>query len=218
MDEVFIHILPGFTAWKLHTPKQYLLFLLLAATGIFVFRFIIKRMKSSRTPEKAAERVRKMLWKSSGKQVYFFTAKEGMPSYGDLIAVLPTGILLLKIYHKGYRIHGHLNESTWRISDNASSEIVPNPLRELEPAAEELKRALDRAGCPSFPIHFKAVFADNYAEPTFYTEEEVLPFVTTTAELEKETRKEMKKQAEKQIFTSVKRACRDVLIPDDRIP
>ena len=45
MEDVVIKILPDFTIWKLHSFKEILLFFLVLATGLVVFRWKWLQMK-----------------------------------------------------------------------------------------------------------------------------------------------------------------------------
>lgn len=68
-------------------------------------------------------------------KTYFFVPPKGSLTGVDLIALLPGKALLLRVIHKGYRIYGHNQDSTWRVTDNASSLIVKilyGPLRNLK--------------------------------------------------------------------------------------
>ena len=103
----------------------------------------------------------------------------------DLIALLPGKALLLRVIHKGYRIYGHNQDSTWRVTDNASSLIVKNPVRALEESEAVFKETLAKEGAHHVKVETIAVFADNYAEPSFFTEEDVLPHLASTQTLEK---------------------------------
>lgn len=85
----------------------------------------------------------------------------------DLIALLPGKALLLRVIHKGYRIYGHNQDSTWRVTDNASSLIVKNPVRALEESEAVFKETLAKEGAHHVKVETIAVFADNYAEPSF---------------------------------------------------
>ena len=59
MEDVVIKILPDFTIWKLHSFKEILIFFLVLATGLVVFRWKWLQMKKARTPEMAMKRVKK---------------------------------------------------------------------------------------------------------------------------------------------------------------
>ena len=56
MEDVVIKILPDFTIWKLHSFKEILIFFLVLATGLVVFRWKWLQMKKARTPEMAMKR------------------------------------------------------------------------------------------------------------------------------------------------------------------
>lgn len=47
MEDVVIKILPDFTIWKLHSFKEILIFFLVLATGLVVFRWKWLQMKKS---------------------------------------------------------------------------------------------------------------------------------------------------------------------------
>ncbi|MCH3949413.1 MAG: hypothetical protein LKE33_00490 [Acidaminococcus sp.] len=185
MEDVVIKILPDFIGWKLHTPKEYLLFFLVLATGIAVFFWKWKKMKQARTPEKALERVKEAIRKGSGKKAWYYLPRDGFPQGIDLIARVEGTLFLFKIYHKGYRVYGSSQESTWRIADNASSLIAENPLRILEKAETQCRERLQQKGISSVSIKTLAVFADNYAEPAFFTDEESKKHLASTSTLRK---------------------------------
>jgi hypothetical protein len=185
MEDVVIKLLPDFVGWKLHTPKEYLLFFLVLATGIAVFFWKWKKMKQARTPEKALERVEEAIRKGSGKKARLYLPRDGFPEGIDLIALVEGTLFLFKIYYKGYRIYGHAQESTWRITDNASSIIEENPLRVLEKAETQCQKRLQNEGIASVSIKTLAIFADNYAEPAFFTDEDVKAHLASTAALKK---------------------------------
>ena len=168
MEDVVIKILPDFTIWKLHSFKEILIFFLVLATGLVVFRWKWLQMKKARTPEMAMKRVKKAIREGSHKKTYFFVPPKGSLTGVDLIALLPGKALLLRVIHKGYRIYGHNQDSTWRVTDNASSLIVKNPVRALEESEAVFKETLAKEGAHHVKVETIAVFADNYAEPSFF--------------------------------------------------
>ena len=68
MEDVVIKILPDFTIWKLHSFKEILIFFLVLATGLVVFRWKWLQMKKARTPEMAMKRVKKAIREGSHKK------------------------------------------------------------------------------------------------------------------------------------------------------
>ena len=96
MEDVVIKILPDFTIWKLHSFKEILIFFLVLATGLVVFRWKWLQMKKARTPEMAMKRVKKAIREGSHKKTYFFVPPKGSLTGVDLIALLPGKALLLR--------------------------------------------------------------------------------------------------------------------------
>ena len=86
MEDVVIKILPDFTIWKLHSFKEILIFFLVLATGLVVFRWKWLQMKKARTPEMAMKRVKKAIREGSHKKTYFFVPPKGSLTGVDLIA------------------------------------------------------------------------------------------------------------------------------------
>ena len=212
MEDVVIKILPDFTIWKLHSFKEILLFFLVLATGLIVFRWKWLQMKKARTPEMAMKRVKKAIREGSHKKVYFFVPPKG--SLAGVIALLPGKALLLRVIHKGYRIYGHNQDSTWRVTDNASSLIVKNPVRALKESEAVFKETLAKEGTPHVQVETIAVFADNYAEPSFFTEEDVLPHLASTQTLKKEVQRIVKEKMTP-VPEGIKKSCLKHYVPAD---
>lgn len=214
MEDVVIKILPDFTIWKLHSFKEILIFFLALATGLVVFRWKWLQMKKARTPEMAMKRVKKAIREGSHKKTYFFVPPKGSLTGVDLIALLPGKALLLRVIHKGYRIYGHNQDSTWRVTDNASSLIVKNPVRALEESEAVFKETLAKEGAHHVKVETIAVFADNYAEPSFFTEEDVLPHLASTQTLKKEVQRIVKEE-KTPVSEGLKSACLKHYVPAD---
>ncbi|WP_418378467.1 NERD domain-containing protein, partial [Acidaminococcus sp.] len=132
----------------------------------------------------------------------------------DLIALLPGKALLLRVIHKGYRIYGHDQDSTWRVTDNASSLIVKNPVRALKESEAVFKETLAKEGTPHVQVETIAVFADNYAEPSFFTEEDVLPHLASTQTLKKEVQRIVKEKMTP-VPEGLKKSCLKHYVPAD---
>lgn len=89
MEDVVIKILPDFTIWKLHSFKEILIFFLVLATGLVVFRWKWLQMKKARTPEMAMKRVKKAIREGSHKKTYFFVPPKGSLTGVDSLPFSP---------------------------------------------------------------------------------------------------------------------------------
>ena len=91
---------PDFTIWKLHSFKEILIFFLVLATGLVVFRWKWLQMKKARTPEMAMKRVKKAIREGSHKKNLFLCAPKRQPYRRRPHCPSPGKALLLRVIHK----------------------------------------------------------------------------------------------------------------------
>lgn len=97
---------------------------------------------------------------------------------------------------------------------NASSLIVKNPVRAFEESEAVFKETLAKEGAHHVKVETIAVFADNYAEPSFFTEEDVLPHLASTQTLKKEVQRIVKEE-KTPVSEGLKSACLKHYVPAD---
>ncbi len=76
------------------------------------------------------------------------------------------------------------------------------------------KETLAKEGAHHVKVETIAVFADNYAEPSFFTEEDVLPHLASTQTLKKEVQRIVKEE-KTPVSEGLKSACLKHYVPAD---
>lgn len=183
MNEILLQLFPNMTLWKLHSLKQYLIFILLLAGGALVFHFWIGRIKRARTPEGARKRVLKTVRSASHGNFRELSSISTGNGRNTLGIRLSQDILLLEIIHRGYRIKGSEYGEQWSVSDHIQRIQLANPLRALEKDKENAKKWLKSEKQPIPAIHTFVICADNYADPSFDLDEGAREHVMSIAEL-----------------------------------
>ena len=172
MKDVLLQILPDMNLWKLHSPKEYVVFLLLLLSGAVLFYFWIARLRKARTPAGARKRIIRAVKKAAKQNCCFFIPV--CPSLMDnsIWVALEHDVLLLHIFPKGFRIYCSERNERWELFDNSSKESVPNPLPPLEKIAAQLQQHFRNSGITTMQFHAFAVCGDNFAEPEFHLDAE----------------------------------------------
>lgn len=183
MKEVLLQILPDMNLWKLHTPKEYVVFLLLLLSGAALFYFWIARLRKARTPAGARKRIIRAVKNASGKNCHFFTPVSPSLTDNSICVALDHDILLLHIFPRGFHIYCSERNERWELFDNSSKESVPNPLPPLEKIADQLQRRFQNAGITTMQFHAFAVCGDNFAEPEFHLDAKTAEQVFSTRTL-----------------------------------
>lgn len=192
MNEVLLQLFPNMTLWKLHSPKQYLIFILVLAGGALVFHFWIRRLKKARTPEEARKRVLKAIRSASHGNFRELAPVNAGNGRNTLWIRLPQDVLLLDIIHQGYRFTGSERSEQWTVSDHVQGQQLANPLVALEKDKENAKKWLKSEKQPIPAIQTFVICADNYAEPSFDLDEGARKHVMSVTELKKWIKKRNK--------------------------
>lgn len=99
------------------------------------------------------------------------------------------------------------------MTDNASSLIVKNPVRALEESEAVFKETLAKEGAHHVKVETIAVFADNYAEPSFLRRKTSSP-LGIDADAEKEVQRIVKEE-KTPVSEGLKSACLKHYVPAD---
>lgn len=159
----------NFKLWKLHTAGDYAYFAAVLLAGAIFFVVWSRRIARGRCDEAAAKRVRRKLSRLARRGHVLNAAPWGLPG-ADLLLLCPSGAYAVRCIGWGMEVYGSLRSPTWRLKSSDEWRSIPNPLTQLAPAVEELRRRMDAAGLNSVPAEPLVLFADPFGEPQLYLE------------------------------------------------
>ena len=159
--------------WKLNTWEDWLYFLVVGATFTAVLLVIFKVLENGRTKKAATRRVSKKLKKScpKGTKLYdhVILSYDGQSFALDHLAVGAFGIIICRTFNWGTSVYGEPRSETWKIVDMKKTEVIPNPVMEIEDNAAALtKKILTKSNIYNVPVEPLVVFADTYDTPRLF--------------------------------------------------
>ena len=161
----------GFSAWKLQTKWDYILFGLLLLIGFMIFFLITCRMKKNRNPEHARKVVIRKMNRLGGKGAVCYTDKwvsiDNMTEHCDMISVSKDRVFLIKVFHYGLEVVGSVHNSTWEFRDGKKVFYQDNPMPSLEQQKLVVDRLLLRNHLRNIPVEPLIIFADNWGVTQF---------------------------------------------------
>ena len=158
--------------WKLHTPMDYISFLLILLSGVLALFIYLKIIERGRSQKGATKRVRKKLKSHcipGGVALNNVNIEaDGEVIHFDHLIIDQKGILAIKVFNWGTTVFGEPRSEQWKIKDNKKEEVVENPILKMEHFEEKLIKLLSTHDIYNIPIENIAIMADTFEKPLIF--------------------------------------------------
>lgn len=161
----------NFQAWKLRSVEDYLVFILVILAGVLIFKFFINRIYRQRNDANALKIVKKRLkYREREAKAYHDVTLSlgGQELHYDHLIVDAAGIVAIRSIGWGIKVYGQSDQPTWKVADNKTEAVIPNPVAQLAGTFEALRSALAAKGIYNLTIDPLVVFADPFTTPELY--------------------------------------------------